>query len=52
VANDYYDNSEPTERFLAGEKARGTDVDAKFDAIEAGFDKLPTELELKSGNVN
>lgn len=41
MANSYYDNQDEAQRFQPGERARASDVDAKFDAVEAGFDKLP-----------
>lgn len=49
AVNPYYDNADAGERFVEGELARGQDVDAKFDAVEDGFDLLPTENELKLG---
>ncbi|WP_136678611.1 hypothetical protein [Neptunomonas sp. XY-337] len=39
MANPFYDNSDPGQRFISGETARGGDVDAKFDEVAAGFDK-------------
>ena len=47
MANSYYDNSDTGNRFLAGETARGEDVDAKFDAVEAAFDSVSTSLNAK-----
>jgi hypothetical protein len=49
VANDYYSNASIGERFLAGETASGAAVDAKFDAVEVGFDKLPGADQLAQG---
>ena len=52
MANEYYDNSEPSQRFMGGETARGSDVDSKFDEVEAGLDKLPTADRLNFGAAN
>ncbi|MCD6006910.1 hypothetical protein [Halomonas sp. IOP_31] len=56
MANPYYDNSDPGQRFQPGATAKGGDVDGKFDEIQAGFDgayadtqrsiKLPDEAGI------
>lgn len=52
MANDYYSNADAAGRFLAGETASGADVDNKFDAVEAGFELLPSPPSLYQGRVN
>jgi microcystin-dependent protein len=52
VANDYFDNSDASGRFMGGETARGSDVDAKLDAIQSGFEKLPTANQVNFGAAN
>ena len=39
MANPYYNNP-PETKFLPGELARGSDVDDKFDAVQAGFSAI------------
>jgi hypothetical protein len=48
VSNDYYDHSSSQTRNTL---ARAENVNAAFDAVEAGFDKLPAELALKQDRV-
>lgn len=52
MANDYFDNSDAAGRFMGGETARGSDVDAKLDAIQSGFEKLPTANQVNFGAAN
>jgi len=48
--NDFYNNSSNTLTY--GELAKATDVEAKFNEVKAGFDKLPDEEELNRGTTN
>lgn len=48
-ANEYFDYS--TGRLSDGSRARASDVNAIYDAIETGLDKLPTEAEIKLGTI-
>ena len=50
MSNDYYNNT--TYELETGEKAKATDVEAKFDAIVTAFDMLPTEQDTKRETVN
>lgn len=49
MSNDYFDNSDPGQRFQPGEVARAGDVEAKFDAVQAGFEgvQVDTRRSLK-----
>jgi hypothetical protein len=49
--NEYFDNS-LFSALEAGTRARGEAVDGKLDGATAGFDKLPTEAQLKRGTIN
>lgn len=49
MVNSYYDNQNEAQRFQPGERARASDVDAKFDQVEAGFDLLPTPASTGKG---
>ena len=49
MSNPYYDNSDPGGRFVAGSVARGSDVDAKFDAVQAGFDLARADVVALDG---
>ncbi len=49
MSNDYFNASGP---FTSGVKARGEDVETEFDAVAAGFDKFPSEAEIKRGKIN
>lgn len=49
MANGFYAR---TYDFAARTKARGEEVKGELDALVAGFDKLPTEAELKTGVIN
>lgn len=49
MSNEFYVNGDT---LVGGTTANAADVKAEFDAIQAGFDKLPTEAQLKSGNLN
>ena len=44
MANPYYENSASDQRFIEGEDARGTDVDAKFDGCETGFEEVYADI--------
>ena len=48
--SDYFDYT--TGRLTIGATARAADVNAIFDAISTGFDKLPSETDIKMGLVN
>ena len=48
MTNAYFDPTALTSNTLA----RAASVNSLFDAIEAGFDKLPTEANIKQGKVN
>lgn len=45
MANNYFSNAEPTERFIEGETARGSDVDEKLDAVASGFDGVQVDIK-------
>ncbi|WP_372831002.1 hypothetical protein [Pontibacterium sp.] len=47
--SEYYDNSDPAQRYLTGETARGSDIDAKFDAVQAAMEKLPSPNGTENG---
>lgn len=47
MANDYFDPT--TVEIAAGTRALAAQVNAVSNAVSAGFDKLPTETELKLG---
>ncbi len=49
MSNEFYVNGDT---LVGGTTANAADVKAEFDAIQSGFDKLPTEAQLKSGNLN
>lgn len=49
MANGFYAR---TYDFAARTKARGEEVKSELDALVAGFDKLPTEAQLKTGVIN
>lgn len=49
MTNSYYNNDDPP---AAGTRARSANESADRDAVEAAFDKLPTEAALKNGVVN
>lgn len=49
--NEYFDNATLT-ALPKGQKARAESVDAKFDSITVGFDKLPTEAQANAGTRN
>jgi len=49
VANDYYTR---VKTFLAGTKAKGSDVVSELDLLVAGLDKLPSQARMDSGNPN
>lgn len=48
MTNDFYNHSTPLTKHTL---ARAEVVNAEFDAIAAGLDKLPTEAELKLGTA-
>jgi hypothetical protein len=50
MANGFYNNDGTT--LSRNTLARGSQVNAQFQAIAAGFDKLPTEAQLKQGTAN
>lgn len=52
MTNPYYDNHDAGGKFLAGETARGTDVDAKFDSVEAGFEGVKTDIDTVTALAN
>jgi hypothetical protein len=47
--NEFYAH---TNAFIPGTKVKADEANGKFDGIERAFDKLPTEQQLKSGNLN
>lgn len=49
MSNEFYVNGDT---LVGGTTANAADVKAEFDNIQTGFDKLPTEAQLKSGNLN
>jgi len=49
MANEYYT---VTADFAPRTKAKGEEVKAEYDALVVGFDKLPTEAELKTNTAN
>lgn len=48
MSNDYFDNTTPIGK---NTKARSADVNAKMDAIAAGFAKLPGKTSLEQGKT-
>jgi len=51
MSNDYFDSADYT-AITKGTRARSAGVNDIASAVEAGFDKLPSETNLKSGMVN
>ncbi len=49
MSNEFFQHSNP---FIPNTKVKSDEANCKFDAIQRGFDKLPTEQQLKSGNLN
>jgi len=50
-SNEYFDNADLS-AFPKGQKARAESVDAKFDAVTVGLDKMPTVTENDAGTRN
>lgn len=48
--NDFYDND--SNELSYGELAKASDVEAKFDDVVTGFDKLPGETKINRGTIN
>jgi hypothetical protein len=48
MSNDWYEN---TKSLAKGTNARAEDVEAKFDAIEVGFDLFPDKADLMGGKI-
>jgi len=51
ATNEYFDNA-TLAALPKGQKARAESVDAKFDAITVGMDKMPSVSETSNGNRN
>jgi len=51
ASNEYFDNADLA-ALPKGQKARAESVDAKFDAITVGLDKMPTVAETTNENRN
>ncbi|MCG7598407.1 hypothetical protein MHM84_01245 [Halomonas sp. McH1-25] len=45
MANSYYDNSDPGQRFQPGTTAEAEAVEAKFDAVATGFDSVEEDTD-------
>ncbi|MFG6159624.1 hypothetical protein ACGTNG_12530 [Halomonas sp. 1390] len=45
MANPYYDNSDAGQRFQPGTTVEASDVDGKFDSVQAGFDGADTDIK-------
>lgn len=49
MSNEYFMHSSP---FVPNTKVKSDEANAKFNALEQGFNKLPTEAQLKTDNLN
>jgi hypothetical protein len=50
AANDYFDGD--AHHLTPATRARSSDLNAAWDALEDGFDRLPSETNLKRGIIN
>lgn len=48
--NDFFDSSDYQQ--TSGTRARAASINAALDAIDAGFQKLPDEADIKRGTIN
>lgn len=52
MANDYFEHVGSANRISDGTRARGAQVNTIADAVEVGFEKLPTEAKVNRGTHN
>jgi hypothetical protein len=50
MSNDYFESS--TYQITPGTRAKASDLNTAYDALETGLDKLPSETNMKRGLIN